>query len=245
MICSKSTIKAASTPRVTAKSNVLRSEFCSCTAVLGATQNRPPTLYFACHGKIIPSDRALRISDRLLRRDARDYGHPFPPCGHPTSRWRTGSARPPGPQGRHSLWHPWRHHRQPDRLLGGPQRGTTFHLEVGTLCEAHPGALGASRTTLRAPRRQGRLRGPFLLDLPRSRSAGSGYKPHAVGHVFLLQRPRRGGVGYGGCLAWVLLRSKLDLGASLVRSRSPLASSPTRGGAGLLPRLPVGGHPQG
>src|SRR5829696_3065549 len=171
----------------------------------GCSQRRLWSVYFVCHGKSLSPNRALRVPDRLLRRDARDHGHPFPERGHTPGSRCTGSAGSPGPQRRDSVWHPWGYHREPDRLLDRPQSGKTIRLEVGAVCKAHPRALGATRRALRAPRRQGGLRGPFLLDLPPARSADSRHEPHALGHVPFLQRPRRGGVGYGGRLGGVLL----------------------------------------
>ena len=105
----------------------------------------------------------------------------------------------------------------------GHKGGRQFVLKWGALCEAHPRAPGASRATLRSPRRQGRLRSPFLLGHPHARSARSRHQPHALGHFFPLQCAQRNGLGYGGCLGGVLFRSELDLGGTLVRTRSPLA----------------------
>src|SRR5215217_4569877 len=87
------------------------------------------------------------------------FGYPFPWRNHPPSRRHSGSAGPPATRIRHSIWHPWGHHRQPDRLLGRPARGTIVRLEVGALCEDHTRAPGASRTVLRTLRRQSRMRG--------------------------------------------------------------------------------------
>src|SRR5918995_2687442 len=160
----------------------------------------PPTrsVYFFCHGKSLSPDRTLRIPGRPVRRDARDHGHPFPERGHTPGRRRPGSAGLPEPRGRHTVRHPRGCYREPDRLLGRPQSGAIVRAEVGAVCKAHPRAPGAGRRALRTPRRQGCLRGSFLLGLPRARSARGRREPHALGHFPVLQRPRRGGVGHGG-----------------------------------------------
>src|SRR5215212_9274887 len=206
-------------------------------------QRRPQSVYFLRHGKILPFDRELWVPDRLLRRGAWDHGNPVPERGHTPGRRGAGPAGSPQPQGRHSLRRPRGHRWQPDRLLGGLPGGTTVRLGVGAPREAHAGAPGVGRRALRAPRRQGRLRGPLLLGLARSRSAGGGHEPHVLGHVRLLQRPGRDGVGYGGGPCGVLLRSNLGCDAALVGTLCVAAGPSTPGGARRLLRLPVGDLP--
>src|SRR3954453_6925386 len=75
---------------------------------------------------------------------------------------------------------------------------------------------------LRAPRRQGRLRGPLLLGLPPARSTGSRHKPHGLGRVRRLRRPGRGGAGHCGRVGGVLLRPGLGQGTALAPTVSPL-----------------------
>src|SRR5918995_1556545 len=194
--------------------------WCNAQAYLAAAVVRILLVY---HEKSLSPDRELRVPDRLLWRDARDHGHPFPQRGHTPNRRRNGSAGPPGPQGRHTVWHPRGYRREPDRLLDRPQSGTTVRLEVGAVCKAHPRAPGATRRALRAPRRQGGLRCPFLLGFPPAGSAGSRHEPHALGDVLHLQRPRRGGVGYGGRSWWGLFLWKVWGGGGVGRARPPLS----------------------
>jgi hypothetical protein len=100
-------------------------------------------------------------------------------------------------------------------------------------------------TALRTPWRQGRLRGALLLGLACARSACGRYEPHALGHLRLLQRPRRGGVGHHGSRSCgVSGRPELGRDAALVGTLPVLAGPPTPRGAKHLLRLPVGGRSQ-
>src|SRR5215208_4728550 len=204
---------------------------------------RKKSLYFIRNGRVLSAHRELRLPDRLLRRGTRDYGHPLPERGR-TPRCRcAGPAGASRPQRSHSVRRPRGHRRQPDRLLGGLPGGTAVRLEVGEPREAHSGTPGVGGTSLRAPRRQGRLRRPLLLGLAHARSAGGWHEPYALGHVRLVQRPRRGGVGHGGRYGGVFLRPELGCDATLVGTLTVAAGPSAPGGARHLLHLPVGDLP--
>src|SRR5215218_1228271 len=213
--------------------------------VHGKAPQRPPqSVYFLRHGQILSPDRELRIPGRVLRGDARNDGCPLPERGHTPGLGRAGPTGSPRFQGRYCLRCPRGHRRQPDRLLGGLPGGAAVRPEVGKPREAHLGAPGLGGRSLRASRRQGRLRRPLLLDLACVRSAGGGYEPYALGHVRPLQRPWWGGVDHGGRPGRVLLRPGLERGAALVGKVSAAADTPAPDSAWRLPGLPVGDFPQ-
>src|SRR5215217_1566940 len=209
-----------------------------------APQRRSQSVYFLRYGRVLSAHRELRLPDRLLRRGARDYGHPLPERGRTPRRRCAGPAGASRPQRSHSIRRPRGHRRQPDRLLGGLPGGTAVRLEVGATREAHPRATGVGRTALRAPWRQGRVRWPLFLGLAHSGSAGGWHEPHALGHFRLLQRPWRGGVGYGGRPGWLPDRPGLGRGAELAGTHSVTDYPPAPDSAWRLPGLPVGDLPQ-
>src|SRR5829696_2181115 len=141
------------------------------------------------HGSSPLAHRALRLSGRILRGDAGEYGRAAARRDHPIGLGRSRPAGPPGRGGRHRVRHPRGGDRGPDRLLGGPRRRQAVRPQVGAPRPDHARAPGACRGVLRSPRGQGGLPGPLLRGVEGVRGAGGWDQRDALEDLRLLQRP--------------------------------------------------------
>src|SRR5829696_10366095 len=197
------------------------------------------------HGSSPLAHRALRLSGRLLRGDAGEYGRTAARRDHPIGLGRSRPAGPPGRGGRHRVRHPRGGDRGPDRLLGGPRRRQAVRPQVGAPRPDHARAPGACRGVLRSPRGQGGLPGPLLRGVEGVRGAGGWDQRDALEDLRLLQRPGGRSVGDGGGAGRLLPGQQPRLGGALAGKGDAAAWQLGGRGGVLLPGLPLGGFQQG